>query len=73
MEKLKELRTQNRMSYNDMSKLLHINKTFYWQIENERRNLSYNMAFNISRIFDLKPDDVFYDHYNAIVKPDLKK
>lgn len=63
MKKLKELRAQNRMSYNDMAKLLNINKTFYWQIENERRNLSYNMAFNISRIFNLKPDDIFYDHY----------
>lgn len=73
MEKLKELRAQNKMSYNDMAKRLHINKTFYWQIENEQRNLSYNMAVNISKVFNLKPDDIFYNHYKTIVKPDLKK
>lgn len=73
MEKLKELRAQKKMSYNDMAKRLHINKTFYWQIENEQRNLSYNMAVNISKVFNLKPDDIFYNHYKTIVKPDLKK
>lgn len=68
MEKLKELRIQYDLSYNAMAKLLGINKTFYWQIEHGKRRLSYNMAFNISRIFNLKPDDIFYEHFKNNIK-----
>ncbi len=66
MEKLKILREQCGLSYNEMSKLLGINKTFYWQIEHGKRRLSYNMAFNISRVFNLKPDDIFYEYFKEL-------
>lgn len=60
MEKLKKLRVKHHYSCNDMANILDISKTFYWQIENKKRRLSYDMAKNIAAIFGLKPDDIFY-------------
>ena len=61
MEKLKEYRKKYKYSCQDMANKLQISKSFYWQIENNKRNLSYKMALKISKIFNLKPDDIFYD------------
>lgn len=66
MEKLQKLRIEKNLSYNDMSKLLNISKTFYWQIENNKRRLSYLMAIKISDIFNLKPDEIFYEEYKNL-------
>lgn len=63
MNSLKKLRKDNHYSHSDMANFLNISKTFYWQIENEKRRLSYNMAFEIAKIFNLKPDDIFYDYF----------
>jgi putative transcriptional regulator len=46
-----------------MANLLDISKPFYWQLENNKRNLSYRMAIKIANVFDLKPDDIFYEEY----------
>ena len=40
-----------------------ISKTFYWQIENNKRRLSYDMAIRIASIFNLKPDSLFFDDF----------
>lgn len=60
MNKLKEIRKQNKYSYQDMADKLNISKTFYWQIENNQRRLSYDMSMKIARVFNMKPDDIFY-------------
>jgi len=60
MKKLKKLREQNGYSYAVIATKLKISKAYYWQIENKKRKLSYLMAFKISKIFNLKPDDLFY-------------
>lgn len=59
--KLKETRIKNGMSYQMVADLLKISKTFYWQIENGTRRLSYKMAKEIALIFKMKPDDLFYE------------
>ncbi|MBE6152863.1 MAG: helix-turn-helix transcriptional regulator [Firmicutes bacterium] len=64
MSKLSELRKENKFSNQYMADQLNISKPFYWQLEHEQRKLSYDMAFKISKIFGLKPDDLFYDEYN---------
>ena len=46
-----------------MANQLNISKTFYWQLEHEQRRLSYPMAYNIAKIFGLKPDDIFFEDY----------
>lgn len=61
--KLKELRTKNNFTYKVMGDKLNVSKTFYWQLENNKRKLSYKMAFDIAKIFGLKPDDIFYDDF----------
>lgn len=61
MKKLKEYRKKFNYSCQDMADKLEISKSFYWQIENGKRRLSYKTALEISRIFNLKPDDIFYE------------
>ncbi|MBQ9318584.1 MAG: helix-turn-helix transcriptional regulator [Bacilli bacterium] len=61
--KLKELRMKNHYTTKDMGKKLKISSPFYSQIENERRNLTYEMAVKIAKVFKMKPDKLFYDEY----------
>jgi len=61
MEKLKKLRIENKISYQTMGDLLGISKTFYWQIENDKRRLSYERASMIAKIFNVTPDELFYE------------
>lgn len=61
MKTLKEYRLKKNYKYQDMAKILKISKTFYWQIENKKRRLSYDMAIKIASIFDTTPDNLFYN------------
>lgn len=63
-EYLKMLREKKGLSYEDMAKKLGISKSYYWQIEHKNRRLSYEMAKDIAKIFELKPDDLFYEDNN---------
>lgn len=60
-KKLKKIREKNGLNYEDMANILGISKCFYWQIENKKRRLYYEMAKKIAGIFHLKPDDLFYE------------
>ena len=68
MEKLRELRKKANLTYVEFAERIGISKTYYWQIENNTRGLSYNIACKIAKQFNLKPDDVFYDEFNDIEK-----
>lgn len=59
--KLEQLRTEKGYSVKKMADLLNISKTFYWQIENKKRSLSYIMAIKIATVLKTKPDKIFYD------------
>lgn len=61
MNNLKEIRKKTKLSCLDMSNLLNISKTYYWQLENKKRRLDYELAVKIASIFNLKPDDIFYE------------
>lgn len=63
MEKLKLIRIKNNLTFEQMAKLVGISKTYYWQIENRKRRLYYDLAVKIAAIFKLKPDDLFYDEF----------
>lgn len=65
---LKELRCRKKYTAKQMSEKLGISKPFYCQLENRTRRLSYKMAIKISKIFDLKPDAVFFDDYIELEK-----
>ena len=63
MRKLKTLRLKNKFTYDDMASMLNISKTFYWQLENNKRRLIYKQSVAIAKIFKLKPDDIFYEEF----------
>ncbi len=58
---LKRLREEKGYSCQKMADILHICKAYYWQIEHCNRRLSYELALKIAEIFEMKPDDIFYD------------
>lgn len=61
--KLQNLRKAHNMSYETVAKEIGICKAYYCQIENGNRRLYYDLALKIARVFNLKPDDLFYDYY----------
>ena len=61
LEKLKRLREKQNYTYQDMADKLGICKSYYWQLENGNRNLYYELAKRIAKVFNLKPDDIFYN------------
>lgn len=63
MNKLQEKRVKYNYSCQDMANKLKISKSFYWQIENQKRRLSYETALKIAKIFKMKPDGLFYEDY----------
>ncbi len=73
MKKLKELRKANHLTHQMMANALNISKPFYWQLENNKRRLSYNMAVKIATILNTKPDDIFYEEFKANNKSDINE
>ncbi len=63
MNKLQQYRKKYNYSCQDMADKLNISKSFYWQIENCKRRLSYETALKIAKIFKVKPDNIFYEDY----------
>ena len=63
LTKLKIVREKYKYNYLDMAKKLSISKTFYWQIENGYRRLTYKMAKKIACVLKTKPDDLFYNDF----------
>jgi len=63
---LKQLRKEHNFSSKDMAIKLGISKAFYSQIENRNRRLSYEMAIKISKIFNSKPDKIFYKDFKIV-------
>ena len=57
---LKRIRESHNYSQQEMANFLKISKSYYCQIENNQRTLSYCMAIKIADIFNLKPDEIFY-------------
>ena len=63
LKKLQEKRKSENYNLLQMSKLLGISKTYYWQIENSQRRLTYDMAKKIAILLKTKPDVLFYDEF----------
>lgn len=63
IEKLQIIRNDKNITYKNMAELLGVSKTYYWQIENGKRRLTYEFAKKIANILNLKPDDIFYEEF----------
>lgn len=61
LEKLKELRVQQKLTCKQVADGAGISKEHYWFIENGKRGLTYEMAARIAKVFDKKPDDIFFE------------
>ena len=61
LEQLIKLRREKNYTCAYMGKRLNMSTAFYCQIENGKRGLYYSMAKKIAKIFNLKPDELFYD------------
>lgn len=59
--KLKEIRVKNNMTLVDVANRVGISKAFYCQIENGKRRLLYETAIKIAKVFNVKPDYLFYN------------
>ena len=60
-QQLKIKRTRQRMSCVDIAKIVGISPGYYSQIENKSRRLYYFMAVKIAKVFNMTPDELFYD------------
>lgn len=61
--KLKELRMKKGYTVLQMSKKLGISPSYYSQLENRKRQLSYEQAYHIAKVFKKKPDQIFLIEY----------
>ena len=59
--KLRSLRLKYGYSYGEMAKKIGICIAYYWQLEHNNRRLYYDVAVKIAKIFELKPDDIFFE------------
>lgn len=60
-DKLKRIRKENGYTIYKMAEILGITPSFYSQIENKKRRLFYDTACSIADIFNMKPDEIFYE------------
>lgn len=58
-ERLKSIRLKSGLTFEDVAETIGVSKPYYWQIENGKRGLSYEMAVKIASVFNMKPDDIF--------------
>jgi len=59
LEKLKQIRTDKGLTYQQVADQVGISKEYYWMIENGKRRLSYELAVKIAGVFNKSPDDIF--------------
>lgn len=60
-KKLESKRLEYGYTYQQMADMIGVCKSYYWQLEHNNRRLFYDVAKKIASIFNLKPDDLFYD------------
>ncbi len=58
---LKQHRLNKGYSCETMSRKLGICKTYYWQIEQGKRRITYDLAIKMAEIFKSTPDTLLYE------------
>lgn len=71
--KLKQVRYRNKMTAQQVSNKVGISKSFYCQIENCKRRLTYDTAVKIASVFNVKPDYLFYDDVFNVLNDKIEK
>ncbi|MDQ0340234.1 putative transcriptional regulator [Caldalkalibacillus uzonensis] len=58
-ERLIEIRKKQGLTLQEVADQIGVSKPYYWQIEQGKRGLSYEMAVKIASVFNKNPDDIF--------------
>lgn len=58
---LKQHRMNKGYSCEAISRKLGISKTYYWQIEQGKRRITYDLALKMADIFKATPDTLLYE------------
>lgn len=61
IEKLKQLRMDAELTCQQVADEAGISKEHYWFIENGKRGLTYEMAIKIAKVFEKRPDEIFFE------------
>ena len=64
---LKNLRLKKGYTVYDMAKKLNMSPAYYSQLENRRRKLSYELAYEIAKVFKKKPDQIFLEEHEKCI------
>ncbi|GIO23928.1 helix-turn-helix transcriptional regulator [Oceanobacillus sp. J11TS1] len=70
LDKLKEIRTRENLTYQEVADQVGISKEYYWMIENGKRRLTYELAVKIAAVFKSRPDYIFLD--NELTRSELE-
>ncbi len=62
LDKLKEIRNNKKMTYQQVADEIGISKEYYWMIENGKRRITYELAVKIAQVFKSSPDFIFLDN-----------
>lgn len=58
---LKQHRLNKGYSCEMMARKLGISKTYYWQIEQGKRRITYELAVKMAEVFNTTPDTLLYE------------
>ena len=60
---LKGIMKEDKLTYEYIANALSYSEPSIWQIIDNKRGLSYKNALLIAYVFNMKPDELFYDSY----------
>ncbi len=61
LAKFRFLRKEKGLNLEDIARELNVSKAYISMIETGKRSLDYQMAIQMAGIFDVKPDELFFD------------
>ena len=70
-KKLKQMRLKSNMTLQEVANKVGISKAFYCQLENGKRRMLYETAIKIAKVFNVKPDYIFYEETTKNIKGNI--
>ena len=61
LSKFRYLRKERGLNLEDIARELKVSKAYISMIETGKRSLDYEMAIQMARIFDIRPDEIFFE------------
>ncbi|HKM11157.1 MAG: helix-turn-helix transcriptional regulator [Bacilli bacterium] len=61
LNSLRTIRKSHRMTLADLANKIKVSKAYLSMIETGKRTLDYLLAIKIAAVFQLKPDQIFYN------------